>query len=102
MGQVTLRRPLGWSAMRAVVLRDHGDVDVLGIEEVPDPVPGPEDVLVDVAVTALNRADLLQRMGLYPGPPADVEIPGMEFAGVVVALGHRVTDARVGDQVMGI
>ena len=54
---------------------------MLTIREVPDPVPGPDEVLVDVRATALNRADLLQRMGLYPGPPMAHEIPGMEFAG---------------------
>jgi putative PIG3 family NAD(P)H quinone oxidoreductase len=88
--------------MRAVVLRDHGDVDVLGIEDVPDPVPGPDEVLVDVVATALNRADLLQRMGFYPGPPADLEIPGMEFAGTVASVGARVQDVSVGEAVMGI
>jgi putative PIG3 family NAD(P)H quinone oxidoreductase len=88
--------------MRAVVLRDHGDVDVLGIEEVPDPVPGPDEVLVDVVATALNRADLLQRMGFYPGPPAEHEIPGMEFAGRVAAIGSRVQQVSVGQPVMGI
>jgi NADPH2:quinone reductase len=88
--------------MRAVVLDEHGDIDVLVIREVPDPVPGPEEVLVDVVSTALNRADLLQRMGFYPGPPAEFEIPGMEFAGTVAAVGDRVLDTKVGDQVMGI
>ena len=88
--------------MRAVVLRDHGDVDVLGIEDVPDPDPGPEEVLVEVVATALNRADLLQRMGFYPGPPADLEIPGMEFAGTIASVGSRVRDATVGQKVMGI
>jgi len=73
--------------MRAVVLDEHGDVDVLVIRDVPDPVPGPEEVLVDVVATALNRADLLQRMGFYPGPPMPFEIPGMEFAGTVAAVG---------------
>ena len=57
--------------MKAVVLRSYGDVDVLGFEEVPEPACGPEDVVVAVKATALNRADLLQRRGLYPqpGPP---------------------------------
>jgi NADPH2:quinone reductase len=55
---------------------------------VPDPVPGPDEVLVDVAATALNRADLLQRMGLYPDPRRlQPEIPGLEFAGTVAASG---------------
>jgi NADPH2:quinone reductase len=88
--------------MRAVVLRDKGGPEVLGIEEVPDPVAGPEEVLVDVTGSALNRADLLQRRGFYPGPPMEHEIPGMEFAGRVAAVGSRVSAWSVGDPVMGI
>lgn len=88
--------------MRAVVLRSHGGPEVLRIEEVPDPVPGPEEVLVDVVATALNRADLLQRLGFYPGPPMAHEIPGLEYAGRVAAVGERVTDLHPGDEVMGI
>ena len=56
--------------MRAVVITTHGGPEVLRVQEVPDPVPGPEEVLVDVETSAVNRADLLQRRGLYPGPPA--------------------------------
>jgi len=88
--------------MRAVVLEAKGGPEVLQVMEVPDPVPGPEEVLVEVVTTALNRADLLQRMGLYPGPPMAHEIPGLEFAGQVVAVGERVTEHAVGDAVMGI
>lgn len=88
--------------MRAVTLTEYGGPEVLRVSEVPDPVPGPEEVLVEVRATALNRADLLQRMGFYPGPPAKVEIPGMEFAGTVVGAGERVSASAVGDQVMGI
>lgn len=89
--------------MRAVVLREHGGPEVLVITESPDPVPGPEEVLVRVRATALNRADLLQRMGMYPNPfPADDEIPGLEFAGEVVACGPRVSMWGPGDRVMGI
>ena len=54
--------------MRAVVLREHGGPEVMTIEEVDDPVPGPDQVLVDVAHAALNRADTLQRQGGYPDP----------------------------------
>ena len=72
------------AAMRAIVLDTHGGPEVLTLREVPEPVPGPEEVLVEVAATAVNRADLLQRMGLYPGPPMPHEIPGLEFAGTVV------------------
>ena len=88
--------------MRAVVLSEYGSPEVLGIQEVPDPVPGPEEVLIDVRATALNRADLLQRAGLYPGPPGDFEIPGLEYAGTIAALGTRVVSHQVGDEVMGI
>ena len=88
--------------MRAVVLEAKGGPEVLQVMEIPDPVPGPEEVLVEVVTTALNRADLLQRMGLYPGPPMTHEIPGLEFAGRVVAVGERVTEHAVGDAVMGI
>ncbi len=93
--------------MRAIVLTEHGGPEVLRVSEVAAPVPGPDDVLVDVHHTALNRADVLQRMGLYPDPRRDrpdapPEIPGLEYAGVVAAVGTRVTDRRVGDQVIGI
>lgn len=88
--------------MRAVVLESYGGPEVLTIREVPEPVAGPEEVLVEVHSTALNRADLLQRMGFYPGPDMEHEIPGMEFAGTITAIGERVTGRAVGDEVMGI
>jgi NADPH2:quinone reductase len=88
--------------VRAVVLRSYGGPEVLTIEDVPDPVPGSEEVAVEVVGTALNRADLLQRRGLYSGPPAEHEIPGLEFAGRVAARGERAGRFKVGDAVMGI
>lgn len=89
--------------MKAIVLREHGGPEVLQFEDVPSPVFGAEDILVSVAATALNRADLLQRMGFYPNPfPQGPEIPGLEFAGTVKAVGERVTTWKVGDKVMGI
>lgn len=89
--------------MRAVVLREHGGPDVLQFEDVASPVIGEQDILVTVAATALNRADLLQRMGFYPNPfPSGPEIPGLEFAGTVAAIGDKVTVWAVGDHVMGI
>lgn len=88
--------------MRAVVLTSYGDPDVLSIQDVPEPHPGPEEILVDVVATALNRADLLQRRGMYPGPAMAHEIPGMEFSGRVAALGERVAGWSEGDLVMGI
>jgi len=90
--------------MRAIVLDEKGGPEVLRVREVPDPVLGPDEVLVDVVSTAVNRAEVLQRMGLYPqpAPVPKFEIPGLEFAGRVVALGERVVSWRVGDGVMGI
>jgi putative PIG3 family NAD(P)H quinone oxidoreductase len=89
--------------VKAVVLTEYGAADVLRIVDTPPPQPGPDDLLVDVHSTALNRADVLQRMGRYADPrrPA-VEIPGLEFAGRVAALGERVSGWAVGDAVMGI
>ncbi|NCX05265.1 MAG: NAD(P)H-quinone oxidoreductase [Actinobacteria bacterium] len=89
--------------MRAVVLRSHGGPEVLQFEDVASPIIGEQDILVTVAATALNRADLLQRMGFYPNPfPSGPEIPGLEFAGTVAAIGDKVTAWSVGDRVMGI
>ena len=89
--------------MQAVVLRSHGGPDSLTIEDIPDPIVGPEEVLVRVRATALNRADLLQTMGMYPNPrPALYEIPGLEFSGTVESIGERVTMWKLGDEVMGI
>ncbi len=89
--------------MRAAVITEPGGPDVLQIMEVDDPVPGPEDVLVDVKASALNRADMIQRQGNYPAPagsPSD--IPGLEFAGVVVEAGERVIGMAKGDRVFGL
>ena len=89
--------------MRAAVITEPGGPDVLKIIEVDDPVPGPEDVLIDVKASALNRADMIQRQGNYPAPagsPSD--IPGLEFAGVVLEAGERVVGMAKGDRVFGL
>ena len=71
--------------------------------EHPDPFPGPGELLVSVAAAGINAADLMQRHGLYPAPPgAPADIPGLEFAGEVVAVGTDTTRHRVGDRVMSI
>jgi len=90
--------------MKAVVITRPGGPEVLEYREVPDPVAGPEDLLIRVRATALNRADLLQRMGGYPqpGPKPPFEIPGLEYAGEVIAVGERVEGFAVGDRVMGL
>ena len=92
------------SGMKAIVIAQYGGPEVLEYRDVPDPLPGPEDLLVRVHAAALNRADLLQRVGGYPqpGPKPAFEIPGLEFAGEVVAIGDRVTDFAAGDRVMGL
>lgn len=89
--------------MRAAVVTTPGGPEVLQVQEVPDPVAGPEDVLVAVKASALNRADLLQRMGRYNGPPGTRDdIPGLEMAGVVEAVGERVVGWKPGDRVMAL
>lgn len=89
--------------MRAVVVTEHGGPEVLTVTEVPDPVPGPDEILVRVAHTAVNRADTLQRRGGYPDPQRrDHEILGLEFAGTVETIGDRVTLWQPGDLVMGV
>src|ERR687886_640876 len=87
--------------MLAAVITIPGGPDVLEIQERPAPVPGHEQILVRVRASALNRADLLQRRGAYPPPPgAPVDVPGIEFAGEVVALGPgaRVPDTLSWEQ----
>ena len=88
--------------MQAVVLEEYGNVEVLGIKEIPLPSPGPTEVRVKVAATALNRADLLQRRGLYPGPEAEFEIPGIEFSGIIESSGADANRYPDGTKVMGI
>jgi putative PIG3 family NAD(P)H quinone oxidoreductase len=88
--------------MRAIVLDSHGGPEVLVLREVPDTIPGPEEVIVEIASTAVNRADVLQRMGRYPGPPMAHEVPGLELAGRVVGRGERASRWELGDAVMGI
>lgn len=89
--------------MRAVVITRPGDPGVLEVQERPTPVPGPGDLLVRVRAAGVNRADLLQRAGRYPAPAsAPADIPGLEFAGEVAAVGSAVTDWAEGDRVFGI
>jgi len=90
--------------LKAIVIADYGGPEVLSLREIPAPQAGPDDLLVRVRATALNRADLLQRRGLYPqpGPKPEFEIPGLEFAGEVAGAGSRVTGFREGDRVMGL
>jgi len=89
--------------MRAVVITRPGGPEVLELREVPDPRPGPAEIVVSVKATALNRADLLQRRGLYPAPPGvPADIPGLEMAGTVESCGAGASRFRPGDRVMAI
>ncbi|HEX5601305.1 MAG TPA: NAD(P)H-quinone oxidoreductase [Pyrinomonadaceae bacterium] len=89
--------------MKAVVINRFGGPEVLEIKDVPTPQPGPEEVLVHVRSTALNRADLLQRQGRYAAPPGiAANIPGLEFAGEVAEPGANSQRWQRGDRVMGI
>ncbi|MBK8009975.1 MAG: NAD(P)H-quinone oxidoreductase [Deltaproteobacteria bacterium] len=89
--------------MKAIVIKTPGGPEVLTLEEVRTPTASRGEVRVRVGATAVNRADLLQRKGLYPAPPdAPQDIPGLEFAGEIDELGEGVTDWRVGDRVCGL
>src|SRR3954463_10039033 len=89
--------------MKAVVITKFGGPEVLSFEEAPTPHPGPGQVLIRIHTTALNRADLLQRQGKYPAPKGVVQnIPGLEFAGEVAALGTGATYWEKGDRVFGL
>lgn len=89
--------------MRAIVIARPGGPEVLEPRDRPAPEPGVEQVLVRVRATAVNRADLLQRAGSYPAPPGNPpDVPGLEYAGEVVALGAGVRTLHPGDRVMGL
>ena len=89
--------------MRAAVVTEPGGPEVLQVAEIEDPVPGPDEALVAVHASALNRADLMQRRGGYPAPPGiRPDVPGLEMAGVVEAVGERVQGWKPGDRVMAL
>jgi putative PIG3 family NAD(P)H quinone oxidoreductase len=84
--------------MRAVIADGAGGPEVLVVRDLPDPEPGPGEVLLEVAAAGLNRADLLQRQGFYPPPPGASDVLGMECSGTVAAVGAGIDDWTVGDQ----
>ncbi|MGW4498148.1 NAD(P)H-quinone oxidoreductase [Micromonospora sp. NPDC004336] len=88
--------------MRAMTIPEPGGPDALVWSEVPDPEPGPGEVVVDVRATAVNRADLLQRQGHYPPPPGAPAYPGLECSGVIGAIGPGVTGWEVGQEVCAL
>jgi putative PIG3 family NAD(P)H quinone oxidoreductase len=84
--------------MKAVVITEPGGPEALQLAEVPDPVAGPGEVVLRVAASAVNRADLLQRMGHYPPPPGAPAWPGLEASGTVAEVGAGVEGWSVGDR----
>jgi len=88
--------------MIAIVIRAPGGPDMLVPEERPVAAPGEGEVLIKVAAAGVNRPDVMQRKGQYPPPPGATDIPGLEIAGEVVALGANVTRWKVGDKVMAL
>ncbi|MEU6140317.1 NAD(P)H-quinone oxidoreductase [Streptomyces sp. NPDC047081] len=88
--------------MHAITIPEPGGPEALVWDEVPDPVPGEGEVLVEVAASAVNRADILQRQGFYDPPPGASRYPGLECSGRIAALGPGVSGWAVGDEVCAL
>jgi len=88
--------------MKAVEITEFGPPDVLKIVERPDPFPAAGEILIDVAAAGVNRPDVIQRLGKYPPPPGASDIPGLEVAGTVAALGADVRGWSVGDPICAL
>ncbi|MEY2680844.1 MAG: hypothetical protein RL661_1075 [Pseudomonadota bacterium] len=88
--------------MKAIAIETPGDASVLKLIDRPLPQPGPGEVLIEVAAAGINRPDIMQRRGLYPPPPGASDIPGLEIAGRVVALGEVVQGIALGDNVCAL
>jgi putative PIG3 family NAD(P)H quinone oxidoreductase len=88
--------------MRAVIAPEPGGPEALVVADLPDPTPGPGEVVLDVAATAINRADVMQRQGFYPPPPGASDVLGLECSGVISAVGSDVDDWAVGDEVCAL
>jgi putative PIG3 family NAD(P)H quinone oxidoreductase len=88
--------------MRAIAYEGAGGAEIIRLRDMPAPEPGSDDALVAVAYAGLNRADILERMGFYPSPLGQGATPGLEFSGVVRAIGSNVKTVRPGDRVFGL
>lgn len=89
-------------SMNYIHITSAGGPEVLALQQTGIPEPGPDQVLIKVAAAGLNRMDILQRRGLYPPPPGASEIPGVEVAGTVVAVGTGCPDLNTGDRVCAL
>src|SRR3954449_11551131 len=88
--------------MGAVVAPEPGGPEALTLADLPDPTPGPGEVVIEMTATAVNRADTLQRQGVYPPPPGASEVLGLECSGVVAAVGPDVEEWAPGDEVCAL
>ena len=88
--------------MQAITLTGHGGPEVMEWAKVPDPTPGPGEVIVEVAGAGVNRADLLQRQGLYPPPPGASDILGLECSGTITNVGAALPLDRIGERVCAL
>ncbi|KAG6603717.1 Quinone oxidoreductase PIG3, partial [Cucurbita argyrosperma subsp. sororia] len=88
--------------MKAIVISEPGEAEVLQLQEVEDPIIKDDEVLIKVEATALNRADTLQRKGLYPPPKGASPFLGLECSGIVEAVGRNVSRWKIGDQVCAL
>ena len=88
--------------MHAITIDQPGGPEALVWTEVPDPVPGPGEVVVEVTASAVNRADVMQRQGHYPPPPGAPAYPGLECSGVITSVGAEVTGHHVGERVCAL
>ncbi|HEY6877184.1 MAG TPA: alcohol dehydrogenase catalytic domain-containing protein, partial [Polyangiales bacterium] len=88
---------------RAVRITAPGGPDKLSLDTITIREPGPGEVLIEIAAAGVNRADCLQRKGVYPAPTGTIpDVPGLEFAGIVAKVGSEVRNRKVGDKVMAI
>src|SRR5271166_5882068 len=88
--------------MREVFFEGAGGPEVIFLREAPVPAPGPGQVLVEVVAAGINRPDCIQRAGLYPPPPGETAVPGLEIAGRIVALGEGVSGLAVGNEICAL
>ena len=91
-----------FSSMRVIEVSAPGGPEVLVLGSRPIPTPSAREVLVKVSAAGINRPDILQRRGFYPPPPGASDVPGLEIAGTIVAVGHGVSEWRIGEQVCAL
>jgi NADPH2:quinone reductase len=88
--------------MKCIEIKKPGGPEALVLGERPVPLPAPGQVLIRVVAAGVNRPDIIQREGKYPAPPGASDIPGLEVAGTIEAVGDKVTDWRIGDHVCAL